>query len=94
MNPNWMSIGIQMAASLLLAGCITTGTAPTTTKEAVPEKPCEADLGPRPVYPGDTLTGDEDIWVIGTQLWADRKARAAREILLETAVKGCTKPSQ
>lgn len=93
MNPKRIPIGIQLATALLLAGCAATQTAPSTTKQAVPEAPCKAALTPRPIYPADTLTGDEDIWVIGTQLWAERKARKAREIELETVVEGCTKPS-
>lgn len=78
-------------ALVLLAGCATTETAPPVVKEAVPEEPCKAKLGPRPTYPADTLTGDEDIWQIGTTLWADRKSRKAREIELETVVEGCTR---
>lgn len=93
MSPKRKSIGIHLAYTLLLAGCVTTGTAPTSIKEAIPEAPCKANLSPRPVYPADTLTGDEDIWVLGTQLWADRKARQARELVLETTIEGCTKPS-
>lgn len=77
--------------ALLLAGCATPETAPSVVKEAVPEEPCKAKLGPKPAYPDDTLTGDEDIWQLGTTLWADRKARKAREIELETVVEGCTR---
>ena len=77
---------------LLLAGCATPETAPPVVREAVPEEPCKAKLGPRPAYPADTLTGDEDIWQMGTTLWADRKARRARELELETVVEGCTRP--
>lgn len=75
----------------LLAGCQTTSTAPTVTKQAVPEAPCKASLKAKPAYPADTLKGDEDIWSIGLALWADRKARQARELELETVVEGCTK---
>ena len=78
---------------VMLSGCVTTGTAPGAVKQAVPEAPCKANLAARPIYPADTLTGDEDIWVMGTQLWADRKARQARELVLETTIEGCTKPS-
>ena len=76
----------------MTAGCETAGTAPASVKAAVPEAPCKASLAPKPVYPADTLTGEEDIWVLGTQLWADRKARQARELVLETTIEGCTKP--
>ena len=84
---------VLLCIAALLAGCETTSTAPATVKQAVPEAPCKASLATRPVYPADTLTGDEDIWVMGTQLWADRKARQARELVLETTIEGCTKPS-
>jgi hypothetical protein len=79
---------------IALSGCAATQTAPATSKVAVPEAPCKAGLAAKPVYPADTLTGDEDLWVLGTQLWADRKARQARELELETVVEGCTKPAQ
>lgn len=79
---------------LLLAGCATTETAPPVVKEAVPEAPCKAGLADRPVYPADALTGDEDIWTLGITLWADRRARRARELVLETVVEGCTKPAK
>ena len=84
--------GISLAA-VLLAGCAGIGTAPATTKQAVPEAPCKSSLSARPAYPADTLTGTEDIWTMGTTLWADRQARKARELELETTVEGCTKPA-
>lgn len=93
MNARCISIGIQFAALLLLAGCATMDAAPGTVSKATPEAPCKAGLAAKPVYPADTLTGDEDIWALGSVLWADRKARQAREIVLETVVEGCTKPS-
>lgn len=82
-----------IVAALLLAGCETTGTAPATVKQAVPEAPCKAALRPKPVYPVDTLKGDEDLFVMGTAWDADRKARRARELELETALEGCTRPA-
>ena len=83
--------GALLAAVLFLAGCATTETAPATVKAAVPEAPCKASLKTKPVYPVDTLTGEEDIFTLGTTWVADRKARQARELELETVVEGCTK---
>ena len=75
---------------LMLSGCASTTTAPATAKAAVPEAPCKADVPARPVFASETLTGDEDIWVIGTQLWAERKARRAYELQLEIIAAKCT----
>ncbi len=83
-----------LALLLLLAGCAAMETAPATVPQAVAEAPCKAELSAKPVYPADTLRGDEDIFVMGTTLWADRKARQARELVLETTIEGCTKPSR
>lgn len=78
---------------LLLSGCAWfSDTAPGTTSTAVPEAPCNADVPARPVFPADALTGDEDIFTLGTTLWADRKARKAYELQLETIAVGCTSP--
>lgn len=74
----------------LLAGCLTTGTAPSVVKEAV-YQPCEVAVPSVPHFPADDLTGDEDIWTKGTVLWADRKARRAYELEVRTALEGCTK---
>lgn len=84
---------VLLLCTILLAGCASTGTAPSTSIQAIPEEPCKAKLGARPAYPADTLTGSEDVWTIGTTLWADRKARRARELELETALDGCTRPN-
>lgn len=81
---------MALCAAALLAGCQTTGTAPSTVKEAIPEAPCKADVPTRPVFAGDTLTGDEDIWTIGTQLWSERSARKAYELKLEIIAAKCT----
>lgn len=82
-------------ALLLLAGCAWFGdTAPASTARVVPEAPCDADVPARPVFPADTLTGDEDIFTLGTTLWADRKARKAYELQLEKVAIGCTSQTQ
>ena len=81
---------VLASAAVLLSGCVTTGTAPATVKEAVPEAPCKADVPARPTFQGDTLTGDEDIFTIGTQLWAERKSRQAYELKLEIIAAKCT----
>lgn len=77
---------------LFLAGCAMD--AATPAKQAVAEAPCKAAVPKRPVFPADTLTGSEDIWTIGTTLWADRKARKAYELELEKIAEGCTRPPQ
>ncbi len=77
------------AAAIALAGCAGTPTAPATVKVAV-ATPCDAPVPVKPVFPADTLTGDEDIFTLGKTLWADRKARQAYEIEIRTALEGCT----
>lgn len=75
---------------LILTGCAGLETAPSTTKTAVAEAPCKADLPTRPVFAGDTLTGDEDLWTIGTTLWSERLTRQAYELKLEIIAAKCT----
>jgi len=77
----------------LIQACATP-TAPPTVSVAVAEPPCKVNFPPRPIFPADALTGDEDLWTIGTALWADRLARKAYELQLETAIEGCRKPEQ
>lgn len=90
-TPKGDTLRIKIALlSLLISGCQITGTAPGTVKEAVPEAPCKADVPARPVFASDTLTGDEDIFTIGTQLWAERKSRQAYELKLEIIAAKCT----
>lgn len=75
---------------LALAGCAAQELAPVTVREAVAEAPCDpAKLPRRPVFPADALTGGEDIFTIGTVLWADRKARKAYGVELEVFAAGC-----
>ena len=73
-----------------IAGCGMLETAPITVDRAVAEAPCKVDVPVRPVFPADTLTGDEDIFTIGKTLWADRLARRGYGLQLETAIKGCS----
>lgn len=81
-----------LLAVVLAAGCATE-TAPQTGK-AVAEAPCDAGKKPqRPVFPAEALTGQEDIWVMGTTLWADHKARRAYELALEKFADECSKKS-
>ena len=75
---------------VLLAGCGTIPVPAGTVKEAV-WTPCPVDVPERPVFPADTLIWDEDLWTIGTTLYADRQARQAYEIKLEDRLIGCTK---
>jgi hypothetical protein len=76
--------------ALAVAGCAGTPTAPAVGKEAV-YMPCNAPVPEKPVFPADTLTGDEDLWTIGKTLWADHKARQAYELEIRTALEGCVK---
>ena len=78
-----------LAAAIALAGCAADLTAPATVKVAVAMS-CEADVPALPVFPADTLTGDEDIFTLGKTLWADRKTRQAYELKVRTALEGCT----
>lgn len=77
-------------AAVTIAGCAGTPTAPAIVKEAV-YMPCSAPVPAQPVFPADTLTGDEDIWTLGKTLWADHKARQAYELEIRTALEGCVK---
>jgi len=63
--------------------------APAVVKEVVAEAPCKVSLPLRPAFPADELNGDEDIFTIGKTLWADRLARRAYGLQLETEIKGC-----
>lgn len=75
--------------ALAIAGCAGGETAPGVVKEAV-YMPCNAPVAEKPVFPADTLTGDEDLWTLGKTLWADHKARQAYELEIRTALEGCT----
>ncbi len=79
-----------LAAVLLLSACAGAPTAPAVVKEAV-YQPCDVPTPPRPVFPADSLTGDEDLFTLGKTLWADRLARQAYEVEVRTALEGCTK---
>lgn len=84
---------ILVACLTAVAGCATQDLAPTNTATAVAEPPCDpAKLPPRPVtFPADALKGDEDIWIMGITLWADRKARMAYGAQLETFAGECAR---
>lgn len=82
---------VYLVVFLALSGCAI-DTDSGTTKEAVAEEPCDRSKLPRPpILAADALTGDEDLFVIGTTLWADRKARQAYERELATFADGCSK---
>jgi hypothetical protein len=84
--------GVIVALLLLLSGCATAPAPAITVKTAVAE-PCPTTVPPRPAYAGDRLTGDEDLWTIGTALWAERKQRQAHELDLTLRLKGCVEPT-
>jgi len=89
---NCMSIGIHLACIALLAGCAAQETAGGVVKEAVATATCDGSKVPqRPAFPADVLTGKEDIFTIGSTLWADRKARQAYELPLEAFYAECSK---
>ncbi len=77
-------------AALLLAACSTTPPATTTVSKAV-YVPCDVPVPAKPTFPADTLTGDEDVFTLGTVLWADRLARKAYELKVEIALAACVK---
>jgi hypothetical protein len=85
-----MRLAAVLLVLALLAGC-PIASAPGRVSQAV-EVPCEVSLPPRPVFPVDRLTGVESVFEIGAALWADRQARRAYELQLETALAGCAKP--
>lgn len=78
-----------LVVAIALTGCAGSSTAPGTVKVPV-SAPCDADVPALPVFPADTLTGDEDIFTLGKTLWSDRKARQAYELKVRTALESCT----
>lgn len=94
MSPGLRNALVTASLAALVGACATQETAPGVVKQAVAEPPCSAQKVPaRPVFPADTLTGAESIWVLGTTLWADRKARRAYEAALEVFAQECTRPA-
>lgn len=81
---------LVMVASILAAGCAGSPAVPITVKVPV-SIPCQVQIPPKPVFPADTLIGNEDIWTLGVTMWADRKTRQAYELQVETALAGCVK---
>lgn len=93
-SPDWTarSVAALLAALAVVfaAGCASPPpVAPVVVPKAVAVA-CPTAMPPRPAFPVDRLTGNEDIWTIGTALWADRKARQAYELELEVRLRGCT----
>jgi hypothetical protein len=84
------AIAVVLAGAIALAGCDTIPTAPELLEVPVPV-PCVERVPERPAFPADGLTGEEDIWTLATTLWADRLARRAYELRLETVVLACSK---
>ncbi len=74
----------------ILGACSSAPTAPAVVNKAV-YQPCDLAVPARPVFPADSLTGDEDIFTLGKTLWADRQARMAYEVEVRTALEGCTR---
>lgn len=85
-----MKLLLIILVALAIAGCAGGAAAPGIVKEAV-YMPCNAPVPEKPVFPADTLTGDEDLWTMGKTLWADHKTRQAYELELRTALEGCVK---
>lgn len=94
---------VLLGGALLLAGCHSTGAAPsprvTVVERAVPvSSPCvPATLGPRPDYPDsdEALRAAPDAATRYQLLSAGRPLRVARESELETVVAGCPRaPAQ
>lgn len=83
---------LALLAVIFAGGCASVeSVAPVTVTTAV-AMPCPTRVPTRPAFPADSLTGAEDLWTIGTTLWADRKLRQAYEIDIETRLKGCVEP--
>ena len=88
---DWWPLIVAPVILVALMGCAGVQTAPSTVKVAVAQG-CPTQMPPRPTFPADTLTGDEDLWTLGTTLWADRKARKAWELDIEARLAGCIDP--
>lgn len=79
-------------AVVFAAGCASVQTAPPTVSKAV-ATPCPTSMPARPAFPVDRLTGAEDLWAIGSALWAERLARSAYELELEVKLAECIRPA-
>lgn len=80
---------ILIALAAVLAGCGSSPAIPATVNVAV-ATPCDAPVPDKPVFPSESLTGNEDIFTLGKTLWADLQLRTAYELKLRTALEGCT----
>lgn len=85
-----MKILLLPLLTVMLTGC--SGPRSVTTIREIVPVPCQVKIPDRPVFAGDVLTGEEDLWEIGVALWADRKERQAYELRIETLLAGCTSP--
>lgn len=85
--------GLLAALALVFAaGCASVPTAPPTVSKAV-ALPCQTSMPAKPAFPVDRLTGAEDVWAIGTAMWAERLARIAYELELEVKLAECIRPA-
>lgn len=91
-NAAYAAAGLGLVLAMLLSGCATTSTAVSVSKAVATA--CPTTMPPRPAYPVDRLSGDEDEWSIGTALWAERKLRQAHELDLTNRLRGCIEPPQ
>lgn len=83
-TPRFAPLGL-----VLLAGCASGP--PVEVKVPVPV-PCLQALPRKPAFPADSLSPRADVFTKGKVLWADRLARKAYELELETALAACVKP--
>lgn len=79
---------LSCLGTIWLAGCASV--TPSTVKVAVTET-CADRMPERPAFPADGLDPDADVFTKGKVLWADRLARKAYELKLETALAACVK---
>lgn len=86
-----MKMIVILILTLFLVGCFNKKPQSAIEAKVAVETPCTVTVPQRPVFPADNLTGEEDIFMIGMAMWADRKARQAYDTQLEIALKGCTK---
>lgn len=92
LNGVYAAAGAGLVLAMLLTGCASPGATVNVSKAVA--QACPTTVPPRPAYPVDRLTGDEDEWAIGTALWAERKLRQAHEIDLTNRLRGCVEPAQ
>lgn len=79
---------LSCLGAIWLAGC---ASGPSVEVKVPVPVPCLETLPEKPTFPADSLSPRADVFTKGKVLWADRLARKAYELKLETALAACVK---